>query len=334
MSSAQKTNQMEVSLPSDCEIRLTRTFNAPQRLVFEAITQPRHVRNWFACFEGSSMPVCEIDLRLGGKYTYTTRMGDGNEFTFYGEYREITPFEQLIYTEIFEPFPDAVSVVTVTLEETAGRTVYTSTSLYPSPEVRDMVLGTGMEHGAALALDRLEDVAHNIATRNSEVGEMDLVIQRTFNAPSELVYRAWTEPERLNRWWGPKGMNTRLHRFELEPGGIMHYAMQPPGTDQLWWGRFVFWHVAPGKGLTYVNSFSDKNAGITRAPFAETWPLEMLTVITLSEQGGQTLLTLRSMPINATEAEMETFKAGHASMNQGFGGTMQQLEEELANFPN
>jgi uncharacterized protein YndB with AHSA1/START domain len=148
----------KVSTPSDEEIRLTRLFNAPRELVFEAMSKPEHVKQWWGRLgEGYSVPVCEIDLRVGGKWRFVNRHPQG-EACFYGEYREIDPPGRLVFTEIFEQYPDTVSVVTTTLEAEGKKTRFTATVRYPSKEVRDMVKSTGMERGAGISYDRLEDL--------------------------------------------------------------------------------------------------------------------------------------------------------------------------------
>ncbi len=148
-----------VTTPSDREIRLTRLFDAPRNLVFEAMTRPEHVRQWWGCLaDGYSVPVCEIDLRPGGAWRFVSRTPKGELVAFYGVYREIAPPERLMFTEIFEQFPDAESVVTAVYTEENGKTRLTATVLYPSVEVRDMVLKSGMDRGAAISYDRLEDV--------------------------------------------------------------------------------------------------------------------------------------------------------------------------------
>ena len=158
------SDTFQVTTPSDCEIRLTRLFDAPRRLVFEAMTKPEHVRRWWGILdEGYSVPVCEIDLRPGGKWRFVGRTPTGDIPAFYGEYREIVPPERVVQTECFEPFPDGESIVTMILSEEHGKTRITVTAVYPSKEVRDMVLKTGMEKGAALSYDRLEDVARELA---------------------------------------------------------------------------------------------------------------------------------------------------------------------------
>jgi uncharacterized protein YndB with AHSA1/START domain len=162
-SSAANSGTFAVTTPSDREIRMTRLFDAPRALVFEAMTRPEHIRNWWGNLgPGYSVPVCEVDLRVGGKWRFVNRTPNGEQAVFYGEYREIDPPDRVVFTEIFEPFPDAVSVVTSVLTEENGKTRMTATVEYPSREVRDMVRATGMERGAALSYDRLEDVVRGL----------------------------------------------------------------------------------------------------------------------------------------------------------------------------
>jgi len=158
VSRAANSDTFKATTPSDREIVLTRVFDAPRHLVFDAMTKPEHVRRWWGCLdERYSVPVCEIDLRPGGAWRFVGRSPEG-EYTFYGEYREVAKPERLVFTEIFAPFPDVESIVTSVFAEEGGKTRLTVTALYPSLEVRDMVMGTGMAGGAAISYDRLEDL--------------------------------------------------------------------------------------------------------------------------------------------------------------------------------
>jgi uncharacterized protein YndB with AHSA1/START domain len=162
VSSVANSGTFAVSTPSDREIRMTRLFDAPRRLVFEALTRPEHIRRWWGCLgAGYSVPVCEVDLRVGGRWRFVNRHPNG-EAAFHGVYQEIAPPDRLVFTEIFEDFPDAESVVTTELTDESGRTRMTATVRYPSPEVRDMVLKSGMDRGAAISYDRLEDVVREM----------------------------------------------------------------------------------------------------------------------------------------------------------------------------
>ena len=157
--SAANSDTFTVTTPSEREIRMTRLFDAPRHLVWEAMSKPEHIKRWWGCLgQGYSVPVCEVDLRPGGKWRFVNRHPKG-EAEFYGEYREVVPPERVVFTEIFAPFPDAGSLVTAVLTEENDKTRLTVTAQYPSLEVRDMVIGTGMAKGAAASYDRLEEVA-------------------------------------------------------------------------------------------------------------------------------------------------------------------------------
>ena len=160
---AANSDTFKVTTPTDREIVMTRLFDAPRRLVFEAMTKPEHVKRWWGILdEQHSVPVCEIDLRVGGKWRFVGR-GPKGEVEFYGVYREIAPPDRVVFTEIYAPFPDAESVITSVFTEENGKTRLTATCLYPSLEVRDMVVNSGMEKGAAISYDRLEEVAQQLA---------------------------------------------------------------------------------------------------------------------------------------------------------------------------
>jgi uncharacterized protein YndB with AHSA1/START domain len=158
------------------------------------------------------------------------------------------------------------------------------------------------------------------------------VITRTCDAPRALVWKAWTEADRLAQWWGPRGATIRVISLDVRPGGVFHYAMQfKPGHEMF--GRFVYREIAAPERLVFVNSFSDPNGGLTRAPFpqlGDRWPLEVLNTLTLMAQGGKTTLTLRGNPINATAEEVAMYISMFDSMRQGFGGTFDKLAEHLA----
>ena len=154
-----------VTTPSDVEIRLTRLFDAPADLVYEAMTKPEHVRQWWGRLgDGYSVPVCEIDLRVGGRWRFVNQHPKG-QAEFYGEYRELDPPHRVVFTEIFADFPDAESVVTSELTAEGSRTRLTATVRYPSQQIRDFVMGTGMANGAGISYDRLEDLIAELQRR-------------------------------------------------------------------------------------------------------------------------------------------------------------------------
>jgi len=154
---------LKLTTPTDCEISMTRVFDAPRRLVFDAFTKPELVKRWLLGPPGWTMPVCEIDLRVGGAYRYVWRHADGKEMGMGGIYREIVPQERLVCTELFdEAWYPGEALVTTILAEQGGRTTLTSTMLYVWQETRDAVLKSGMERGVAASYDRLEELLMSI----------------------------------------------------------------------------------------------------------------------------------------------------------------------------
>jgi uncharacterized protein YndB with AHSA1/START domain len=164
VSRAANSGTFEVATPTDTEITMTRLFDAPRHLVFEAMTKPEHIRRWWGILgDGYSVPVCEMDARPGGKWHFVGQGPKGQTPDFYGVVREVVPPERIVYTEIFAPFPDVESVVTAVLTQEGAKTRLSVSCTYPSRDVRDMVIKSGMERGAAISYDRLEDVARELA---------------------------------------------------------------------------------------------------------------------------------------------------------------------------
>ena len=142
----------------DREIVVTRVFDAPRRLVFDAYTKPELIKQWLIGPDGWSMPICETDLRPGGKYRYVWRNDtDGSEMGMGGIYREVAPPERIVATELFdEAWYPGEAVDTIVLTEQGGKTTLTQTILYDSRETRDAVLKSPMQTGMAASYDRLE----------------------------------------------------------------------------------------------------------------------------------------------------------------------------------
>jgi uncharacterized protein YndB with AHSA1/START domain len=148
---------LQVTTPSEREIAMTRVFDAPRHLVFEAYTRPELLRQWLGVHAGWRMEVCEIDLRVGGAYRYVWRALDGGVMGMRGTYREVVVPERLVATEVFdEPWYPGDAESRVTFAEAAGRTTLTLTVRYASKAARDGVLRSPMEQGVAAGFDALE----------------------------------------------------------------------------------------------------------------------------------------------------------------------------------
>lgn len=152
-----KTGTMTITTPSDREIAMSRDFDAPRRLVYEAYTKPELLKRWLGVFAGWSLAVCEIDLRVGGAYRYVWHGPDGVQMGMSGVYREIEPLDRIVATELFDdPWYPGEALGTVSFVEHEGKTTLTITMQYSSKETRDSVLQTPMEQGMNAGFDNLD----------------------------------------------------------------------------------------------------------------------------------------------------------------------------------
>lgn len=150
------TGTLQVTTPSEREIVLTRVFDASRRMVFEAFSRPDLLKRWFGP-RGWSLDVCDVDFRVGGGFRFVLRGPDGSQMGMRGTYREIVAPERTVHVESFDDYPGE-SLVTAVMTEQDGKTTLVATVLYPSREVRDIVLKSGMEHGAAESYDKLGEL--------------------------------------------------------------------------------------------------------------------------------------------------------------------------------
>ena len=149
---------VDVTTPSDREIVVKRSFDAPRSLIWDCHTKPELMKRWLLGPPGWTMPVCEVDLRVGGAYRFRWSNGEGQEFGSQGEHLEIVAPEKLVTSEKMEGF-DGASTNTLVLTEEGGKTLLTMTMVFPTKEVRDAALQSGMADGMAMSYDRLQEIA-------------------------------------------------------------------------------------------------------------------------------------------------------------------------------
>ncbi len=239
---------------SDTEVVITRFFQAPRHLVYAATTRPEHLRRWWGR-RGSTLPVCEIDARPGGTYRFVERGPAGDEHPFRGEFREVVPPERAVFTQIYDvpPIDQYVMVVDITLTPQDGGTLLTERLIFGSREERDGAMGTGMAEGAAESLERL---AGQLAVMDAE--EQEITMTRTYAAPRPLVFRAWTQRQHVDRWFGPDGFTTTTAEIDVRPGGVWRYTMVgPDGT--VYPNRVEYLEVRDPERLVYRHGDDEMN---------------------------------------------------------------------------
>jgi uncharacterized protein YndB with AHSA1/START domain len=198
-----------VAEPDKPTIVTRRVVNAPRSLVFEAFTKPEHLKRWMGP-RSLAMTVCEIDLHVGGRWRMVHRTPEGQEFGLHGEFREIVRPERIVRTFVFEPMPEHEALETLVLEERAGRTTVTTTSVHKTIQGRDGHLARGqMEAGMTDGYTRLDDLLGEMQAGVSgssafRTKPAEFVVSRVFNAPRRLVFEAWTKAEHIEKWFTPK----------------------------------------------------------------------------------------------------------------------------------
>ncbi len=301
----------------------TRTVNAPAAVVYQAWTEREHVDKWWGPY-GFATTTSEMNVQPGGIWRYVMHGPDGTDYLNKITYREVEPNGRLVYHHEGEGALAHIHFdVTVTFEAEGNRTKLTMRMTCDTVADFKLIMNDFAKAGNKQHLDNLE--AHLAAMSGNK---QDFTITRTFNAPRQLVYDVFTRPEHMAKWWGPKGFTMLVNNMDLRPGGSYHYCMASPEGYRMW-GKFVYVNIDAPRSIVFINSFSDEEGNLTRHPMAPTWPLEVYNILTLTEADGKTTLTLSGHPINATQEEIAIFNAMHESMQQGFKGTFDQLEEYL-----
>jgi uncharacterized protein YndB with AHSA1/START domain len=267
-----------------------------------------------------------MEVKPGGVWRLTMHGPDGAEYPNKSIFKEVVKPERIVFSHggAKKGGPGANFVATWTFDAEGNKTKVTIRMVFDTAAERDLVVKTyGAIEGGQQTLARLSELMET-----PEMVTEPFVISRVFDAPRELVWKAWSERDRLMEWFGPKGFKLTAANLDFRSGGSFHYAMQTPDGKEMW-GRFVYREIVAPERIVLVSSFSDAKGGLTRHPFSATWPLEMLTTTTFAEEGGKTKLMIVWSPLNATETERKTFDQGRSSMTQGWGGTFEQLTEYL-----
>jgi uncharacterized protein YndB with AHSA1/START domain len=252
---------LEITLPTDTSIRITRSFAAPPELLYEVCTQPQHVRRWWGGCALVQLVSCEVDLRVGGGYRYVLRDPQGQLIGFHGEYRELVPGRRAVQTFVYEPYPDAEAVETAEYEAIPGGTRLTVTIEHKTQAARDGHVQSGMEHGLQASYAALDKVL-TLAPREASTS-------RLIAAPYSAVYRALTTPALLEQWWGPAGFTNRFEQCDVRPGGHWKHVMRAPdGTEypneslfqEVEPDRVVIRHLAPRHDFVLTIALEDHGA--------------------------------------------------------------------------
>jgi uncharacterized protein YndB with AHSA1/START domain len=213
------------------EVVIVREFAAPRQTVFEAWTDPKQLMQWWGP-KGFTNPVCEWPATPGGAIHVVMRAPNGEDYPMGGAFREVLPPERLVFTS--GPLNEKKEMLfellhTITFVERKGKTTVTvhARVLWTTPQA-SQYLG-GYEAGMTQSLERLADL---VSPKTASTADREIISTRVFDAPRELIWEAWTNPDHLIHWWGPKGFRNTFHEFNCHPGGVWRYVMHSPdGRD-------------------------------------------------------------------------------------------------------
>jgi uncharacterized protein YndB with AHSA1/START domain len=295
---------------ADRELVVTRVFDAPPELVFEAWTNPKHLPHWWGPY-GFRTAIHHLDLRPGGDWRLTMRGPDGTDFQNHIVFVEIVKPERLVFRHEPKEGTEPVRFETaVVFASVSRKTEVTLRMVFPSAAERDRVIAKyHADEGGRQTLARL-------AAYLPEMGSHDLVMERIFNAPRNLVFRAWTDPERLKRWWGPKGFTNPVCEMDARPGGAIRIQMRAPNGDEHRMTGVVQEIVEPER-LVFLSAALDKEG---RAMF------EIRNEVSFADQGSRTRLTLRASVVKSTEFAPQYL----AGMEMGWSLSLDRLEADLS----
>jgi uncharacterized protein YndB with AHSA1/START domain len=301
-------------------IVIERSYDAPIDTVWKAITDIHLMKKWY-------MPALDSFKPEVGFETQFSIHHNGKDFLHLWKVTDVVPSKKISYSWKYAGNPGD-SLVTFELfpegEKTRVRLTHSGLETFLPESNPDLARGNFAQGWTSLGAS-LQQFLEKSGGRVQE----DFVISRVFDAPRDLVWKVFTDPGHMKNWWGPKGFAVRFSKMDFRPGGSYLYGMRSPEGHDMW-GKFVYREIVAPERIVLINSFSDEKGGLTRHPMSPTWPLEMLSTFTFAEQDGKTTLTIRWSPYNATEEERKTFDEGRPSMNQGWGGTLGQLEAYLA----
>jgi uncharacterized protein YndB with AHSA1/START domain len=306
-----KTNPSDPA--SSREIVLSREFDAPRDVVWKAWTDPLQVARWWGP-KGFTTTIEAMEVRPGGQWKQVMHGPDGTNYPSLSTFREVVEPERIVFSHggQREGGPGVEFLSTWTFEQVrAGRTRVTIRMVFPTAAERDRVEREfGAVEGGNQTLGRLAE-----HLKSAQPADREVVLERTFDAPRELVFRVWTEPGHLARWWGPMDFTNPVCTVDLRPGGAYRIVMQAPdGRGYPCEG--VYREIVAPERLVFTNHAIGEDGSVL---------LEGLTTVLFTEEGGRTTVTLRTR----AKAVVEFARAYLSGMETGWTQSLEKLGHEV-----
>jgi uncharacterized protein YndB with AHSA1/START domain len=308
------------------EIKITRIYDAPVHTVWDAWTDPEQVAQWWGP-RGFTLTTHGKDLRPGGSWDYTMHGPDGVDYPNKTRYLEVEQHAKLVYDHGGNDDRPPLFRVTVLFTDVDGKTRMDMSMALPTPEAAEETRKFIKKAGGDSTWDRLAEYLEKEAS-----GKERFVINRSFDAPLELMFEMWTDPKHFSQWLAPTGLDMQFIRADIRPGGSTFYLMSGNGDVKLY-GRADYLKIRKPDCIVYAQQFCDQNEKVIRHPMAPVWPETMLTTVDLTEEGpDRTRVTVTWEPYGVTTPEeFDAFIKLKGSMTQGWTGSFDKLEAHLSN---
>ena len=306
------------------EIRIVRMYDAPVQAVWDAWTNPAQVGQWWGP-RGFTLTTHSKDLRPGGSWVFTMHGPDGVDYPNVTKYLEVVPGVKLVYDHGGHADQPPMFRVTVLFSEIKGRTKMDMTMTLPTAEAAEAAGAFIKKANGYSTWDRLAEYMEKKSS-----GRETFVINRSFDAPLDLMYEMWTDPRHFSQWLPPTGFTMEFLRTEIRPGGTSFYRMSGQGGMTMH-GKVHYLIFEKPHRIVYTQQFCDEQEKISRHPMAPTWPETMLTTVTLSEEGPErTRVTVLWEPHGpTTPEERDVFIKARGGMTMGWTGSFDKLEAIL-----
>lgn len=302
------------------ELYITRVYDAPVKMVWDAWTDPKQVAKWWGP-RGFTITTHHKDVKPGGIWSYIMHGPDGVDYPNKTLFHEVEKYSRLVYDHGASDNTPPMFRVTVNFSESAGRTTMDMTMTLPTAEAAAETKKFIKKAGGNSTWDRL---AEYLADTDK------FVINRSFQAPIDKMFQLWTDPKHLSKWLPPTGTTMRFINVDIRPGGSGFYEMSAANGMKMH-GKINYLEIVKPHRLVYTQVFCDENQNITRHPMAPTWPETMLTTIQLTAEDANTTRVTVTWEIfgEATATERETFNREKAGMTQGWSGSFDKLDDYI-----
>jgi uncharacterized protein YndB with AHSA1/START domain len=307
-------------------IDITRIYDAPVKLVWDAWTDPKQTAKWWGP-RGFTLTTHSKDLRPGGMWHYTMHGPDGTDYINKTIYFEVEKYSRLVYDHGGNDEQAPLFRVTVTFQELKGnKTQMNMSMVLPTPEAAEQTRKFIKQAGGNATWDRLAEFLDKESSGNES-----FVINRAFEAPLAQMFEMWTKPEHFSKWLPPTGFEMTYIKSDIREGETTLFMMSNADGFKMY-SRAKYLEIKNPNRIVYAQEFCDEKGNVTKAPFEGAWPETMLITVTLTEEApDQTRVTVKTdLYKNATPEEIQAFVNERAGMTQGWSGSFDKLENLLA----